>query len=270
MEDIDFSIVKQEPFDENNADFQSFSPLNDAMPIDTIVFSSEIEDVALSEPETKQEFEDSEEEPFDENNTSNDAMSIDKFRSSNEIEEVTLEIKQESGDSEDSEDPELKELRKEKNKQKRIKNNLISENVSILSYAKSCPNCKKSFNSSLIKKKAIHFKSCCNSKKRWVEERELVTMIDDLKFKFKSMMEKRKQTHSDCDYDSSNETEVTKDLETKKIYDFFPMEKPNVCNKKSVNDNKVKNEEDIYGFPLNNHKSLNKKEIKDEEDQYRS
>jgi hypothetical protein len=220
------------------------------MHIDTFFPLNEIKNATLSELDIKQE-------PFNkdfQNCLSDDTMPIDTSISS---ENVELEFKQESEDFEDSEDFELKELQREKNRQKKIKNNLISENSSIFLYAKSCPNCKKSFNSSIIKKKTMHFKSCCNSKKRWVEERELSIMIEDLKYKFKTVMERHKHDH--IDYDSSDE--VTKDLETKKIYEYFSIEKLNADNKKDM---KVKNEEDFLEY--NHKKKLETEKIKVEAD----
>ncbi|GES73941.1 hypothetical protein GLOIN_2v1497258 [Rhizophagus clarus] len=243
---IDLSIIKQEPLEENS---------DDAMPIDTFVTSKEIEDDAmhidtLSEPNIKQE-------PFNEDSqnfvSSVDAKPINTFVSSDE--NVKPEIKKEPVDSESSEDYELKEIQRERNKQKMIKNNLISKNYSIFLYAKSCPNCKKSFNSSIIKKKVMHFKSCCNSKKRWVEERELNIMVEDLKYKFKTAMEKHKHEH--IDYDGFYE--VTNDMDTKKIYEYFSIEK---LNKRDKKENKVNNMEDFQEYD-------HKKEIGDD-DQSRS
>src|ERR1044072_6320137 len=126
-------------------------------------------------------------------------------REKNEIEDIALSKLENKLDSEDFE---LKELQREKNKLKRIKNKLISQNTSIFSFAQSCPNCKKSFSSHLVKRKVIHFKSCCNSRNRWVEEQVLEIMIEDLKYRFKPEMEKRKQDQ--IDYDSS--VELSKDL----------------------------------------------------------
>src|SRR5207248_318061 len=92
---------------------------------------------------------------------------IDTFVSSSEKNETEDGALSELENKQDSEDFELKELQKEKNRLKKIKNKLISQNTSIFSYAQSCPNCKKSFNSRLVKRKVMHFKSCCNSKNRW-------------------------------------------------------------------------------------------------------
>ncbi|RGB25333.1 hypothetical protein C1646_724056 [Rhizophagus diaphanus] len=275
---IDLNIVKQEPFDEFDntkpidtfVSFQNCTYSDDTMPIDTIVSSNEIINEVLSKLVIKQEPADKDfqnytssddampidtydslnepdikQEPFNEDSqncaSSDDAKPIDTFVPSKEIENAEREIKKESEDSENSEEFELKEIQREKNKQKKIKNNLISENSNIFLYAKSCPNCKKSFNSSLIKKKIMHFKSCCNSKKRWVEEQELTIMIEDLKYKFKTAMEKN--NHNNFDYDSSEE--VAKDLETKKIYEYFSIEKLNVDSKKNMKEKKVKNKEDF-------------------------
>lgn len=270
--------IKREPVEK---DLQNFTYSDDAMPIDTFVSSNEIINEALSELEIKQEpvedFQnytssddaalpepDIKHEPVNEDSQNcaslDDAKPIDTFVPSNKIENAGLEIKQESEDSENPEDFELKEIKREKNKQKKIKNNIISENSSIFLYAKSCPNCKKSFNSSIIKKKIIHFKSCCNSKKRWVEERELVIMIEDLKYRFKTVMEKHK--HDNVDYDSSEE--MTKDLEIKKIYEYFYIEKLNVDNKKDIKEHKVKNKEDFR--ECDHKKKLGTKMIKVETD----
>ncbi|CAB4486618.1 unnamed protein product [Rhizophagus irregularis] len=190
--------IKQEPTDK---DFQNYTSSDDAMPIDTYD--------SLNEPDIKQE-------PFNEDSqncaSSDDAKPIDTFVPSKEIEDAEREIKKESEDSENSEDFELKEIQREKNKQKKIKNNLISESSNIFLYAKSCPNCKKSFNSPLIKKKIMHFNN-------------------------------EKHNHNNFDYDSSEE--VAKDLETKKIYEYFSIEKLNVDNKKNMKEKKVKNKEDF-------------------------
>jgi hypothetical protein len=183
----------------------------------------------------------------------NQEISINTFVSSsekNKVEDVALSKLE---NKQDSEGFEINELQREKNKQKKTKNKLISQNTSIFSYAQSCPNCKKSFNSHLVKRKVIHFKSCCNSKNRWVEEQVLEIMIEDLKYRFRPEMEKRKQDKND--YDSS--IELSKDLETKKIYYYFPVEKSNIGSKKDVSDI-VKNEEDSDGFLSNSRKSLNK------------
>src|SRR5688572_8160525 len=113
---------------------------------------------------------------FAPSNGDNPDTPIGTFVSSSEKTETADVALSDLENKQDSEDFELKELQKEKNKLKKMKNKLISQSTSIFSYAQSCPNCKKSFNSPLVKRKVMHFKSCCNSKNRWVEEQVLVIM----------------------------------------------------------------------------------------------
>ncbi|CAI2170488.1 7932_t:CDS:1 [Funneliformis geosporum] len=160
-----------------------------------------------------------------------------------------------------SDDLDLKELQKEERKQRKIRNDFVQQNSSIFTFARSCPNCKKSFNSALVTKKVRHFKICCNSNNRWIDDVVLERMIEDLRFRFRPM-EKRKQEAIDYDI------EMSEDLKTKEIYHYFPVTSKNNKNGSSISKvkRKVNNVEDSRDLPSKDHQSSkknpNKKKVK--------
>ncbi|CAG8567920.1 8310_t:CDS:1 [Funneliformis mosseae] len=166
------------------------------------------------------------------------------------VQQTLSEMKTKKG----SDDLDLKELQKEERKHRKIRNELIQQNSDIFTFARSCPNCKKSFNSPLVIKKVRHFKICCNSNNRWIDDVVLGRMIEDLRFRLKPM-EKHKQEAIDYNI------EMPEDLRTNEIYHYFPVTSNN--NKNVANSSKVKrkgkNGEDSHDLPSKDHQSLKKK-----------